>query len=168
MARIPHLYLRDGWLEAGAARFRCAIGKAGVTDDKREGDGATPRGLFRLRGCYFRPDRVTHAPQTALPTYELSRSDGWCDDPAHPLYNRPVKLPFAARHEPLWRRDHAYDFIIPLGYNDDPVIPGRGSAIFLHLAQPDWRGTEGCVALARADFLALLPTLCPETLLEVV
>jgi L,D-peptidoglycan transpeptidase YkuD (ErfK/YbiS/YcfS/YnhG family) len=167
MAVVKHLLLREGRLEAGNTSYRAAIGRAGVTGDKREGDGMTPRGTFRLRGCYFRPDRVTRAPQTALPIQELSRHDGWCDDPAHPLYNRLVKLPFAARHEQLWRRDSVYDIIIPLGYNDDPVIPGKGSAIFLHLAQPDWRGTEGCVALARADMLKLLTQVNTETVLEV-
>ena len=167
MTSLRKLYCDGQTLSVGDRHYRCVIGKAGVTAEKREGDGKTPRGNFRLRGCYFRPDRVTRAPQTALPIQELSRHDGWCDDPAHPLYNRLVKLPFAARHEQLWRRDFVYDIIIPLGYNDDPVIPGKGSAIFLHLAQPDWRGTEGCIALARADMLKLLTQVNTETVLEV-
>jgi L,D-peptidoglycan transpeptidase YkuD (ErfK/YbiS/YcfS/YnhG family) len=165
---IHHLQWRDGLLSAGAASYRATIGKAGVSADKREGDGKTPRGRFNLRGCYFRPDRVTRAPQTALPIQELSRHDGWCDDPNHPLYNQFVKLPFNASHEKLWRHDHAYDFIVPLGYNDDPVVAGKGSAIFLHLAQPDWRATEGCIAIARADMLELLARVGPETVLEVL
>lgn len=153
-------------LKAGDAVFDCVIGKSGIAADKREGDHATPRGTFPLRSCYYRPDRVT-LPHTGLPLLALTPEDGWCDDPAHPLYNRPVKLPFAGRHEVLWRNDHCYDLIIPLGYNDDPVIPGKGSAIFLHVMHDDGRATEGCVALKKADLLALLPRLSPTTTLVI-
>ncbi|MES2984827.1 MAG: L,D-transpeptidase family protein [Pseudomonadota bacterium] len=140
--------------------YACAIGRGGIAAAgmKREGDLMTPTGRFALRGCYYRPDRMD-APITALPLTALTPDDGWCDDPAHPLYNQPVKLPFAARHERLWREDHVYDLIIPLGYNDGPIIPGHGSAIFMHLMRDDGVGTEGCIALKRVDLLALLPRL---------
>ena len=134
--------------------------------DKREGDAATPAGSFLLRACYYRPDRVT-PPATALPLLALQPDDGWCDDPTHPLYNKPVKLPFAASHEILWREDHCYDLIIPLSYNDDPAISGKGSAIFLHLMHDDGSPTAGCVALRKHDLLALLPKLSPSTTLVI-
>lgn len=145
--------------------YRCAVGPAGFSASKREGDGATPVGVFPLRSGFYRPDRVT-LPATALPMQPLTPALGWCDDPAHPAYNTLVTLPFAASHERLWREDHVYDIVIPLGYNDGgagPIQLGAGSAIFFHLAHPDFRPTEGCIAIAQADMLQLLPQLTPDT-----
>ena len=136
-------------------RFACAIGAGGVRSDKREGDGATPAGRFALRRVLYRADRLT-PPRTVLPIAPLGPQDGWCDDPAHPLYNRPLRLPHAARHEALWRADRVYDLIVILGHNDDPVVPGLGSAVFLHVAQPDYAPTAGCVAVAAGDLLTIL------------
>ncbi len=139
----------------GAKTWRCAIGRAGVAADKREGDGATPAGCFPMRRVLYRPDRLP-APATGLPLVALGPRDGWCDDSDDPLYNRPVRLPYAGRHEALWRGDGIYDLIVVVGHNDDPPVPGRGSAVFLHLAHDDYRPTEGCVALALGDLLALV------------
>ena len=136
-------------------RFACAIGWGGVRTDKREGDGATPAGRFPLRRVLYRPDRLA-PPRTALPIAPLSPRDGWCDDPAHPLYNRPLHLPHEARHEELWRTDRVYDLIVILGHNDAPVVPGLGSAVFLHVAQPNYAPTAGCVAVSAGDLLAIL------------
>jgi L,D-peptidoglycan transpeptidase YkuD (ErfK/YbiS/YcfS/YnhG family) len=150
----------EGQAPGGEARWgdrimRCALGSAGIAADKREGDHATPTGLFAFRRVLYRPDRMA-PPATGLPVSPLSAQDGWCDDPADPLYNRPVRLPYPARHERLWREDALYDLIVVLGHNDDPVVPGAGSAIFLHVARPDFGPTEGCVALDRENLLALL------------
>jgi|SRR5579863_164185 len=147
----------DAWGHAswGSRALRAALGRAGVTTAKREGDHRTPAGSFPMRQLLYRPDRLT-PPGTRLPRRALTPRDGWCDAPDDPRYNQLVELPYPASHEALWRDDEIYDLIIPLGYNDDPVVPGRGSAIFLHVARPDWSGTEGCVALARADLLAVL------------
>ncbi len=142
-------------------RCRCAIGRDGVSGDKREGDGATPAGRFALRRVFYRADRLT-PPKTALPRRALAADDGWCDDPNHADYNRLVRLPHAAGHEDLWRDDGVYDVIVELGFNDDPVTPDLGSAIFLHVARHDYEPTEGCVALALDDLLALLEACGPE------
>jgi L,D-peptidoglycan transpeptidase YkuD (ErfK/YbiS/YcfS/YnhG family) len=146
----------------------CAIGRSGVieADAKREGDGATPQGCWPLRGLLLRPDRVA-PPTTALPWRWLRPGDGWSDAPDDPAYNRPVQHPHAFSAEQLWRADGAYDLIVVLGYNDAPPAPGRGSAIFWHVAQPDFRPTEGCIAIARAPFEALLPRLHPGLALRV-
>lgn len=160
------LIVKHGKLHVGAKAYACTIGRNGITAEKREGDLATPIGTFPLRVCYYRPDRMT-APVTNLPLIALTPEDGWCDDVNHPLYNQPVKLPFDGRHEKLWREDHVYDIIIPMGYNDDPIVAGRGSAIFMHLMRPDGVGTEGCVAVARETMLALLPQLGPDTTIRV-
>lgn len=160
----------DGWLRHGCLNFRCALGRTGCKPeaDKREGDGATPLGRYALRQVLYRPDRLGTAPATKLPCRPLQPDDGWCDDPADPAYNRWVRLPYAASHEKLWRDDHVYDVIVALGHNDDPPIPGLGSAIFLHVARPDYARTEGCVAVALPDLLRLLAALRPNDALQIV
>lgn len=145
---------------------RAALGKGGLLVDKREGDGATPIGLWPVRRILYRPDRLP-APITSLPIQPITPDVGWCDAPEHPEYNRPVPLPFAASHEKLWREDGVYDVIGILGHNDAPPIPGHGSAIFLHVARPTYLPTEGCVALALADLLRLLADLGPEAALRI-
>ena len=147
----------DGHLVFRAQTLRCALGRAGVVaaSRKHEGDGATPCGPLPLRRVFYRADRG-RIPATALPRVPIAPDDGWCDAPADPLYNRLVRRPFAASHEALWRDDTLYDIVAELGWNDAPVAPGRGSAIFLHLARPDYGPTEGCIALSRPDLLAIL------------
>lgn len=135
--------------------------------DKREGDGATPVGRFPLHRLLYRRDRLPAVPATALPASPIARDDGWCDDPGDPAYNRPVRLPFAAGHEKLWREDGLYDLVVVLGHNDDPPVPGLGSAIFLHVARPGYEPTEGCVALALDDLLDLLRVCGPDTVMTV-
>lgn len=145
---------------------RCALGRSGVSRDKREGDGATPAGRYPLRELWYRSDRIAK-PQTLLACREIEPDCGWCDDPGDIAYNRAVRTPYPGRHERLWRGDGLYDLIVPLGYNDAPAIPGLGSAIFLHVAAPDYAPTEGCVAIARDDLLALLRVCGPRTMLSV-
>lgn len=136
---------------------RCVLGRGGViaADAKREGDGATPEGVWPIRRVLYRPDRE-NPPETGLPVTALTPNDGWCDAPADPAYNMPVRRPYPARAETLWRDDHVYDLIVVLGFNDNPVIPGAGSAIFWHLARADWTPTEGCIAVSRETMLAAL------------
>jgi L,D-peptidoglycan transpeptidase YkuD (ErfK/YbiS/YcfS/YnhG family) len=150
----------SGWLAWPGHRVRCALGRGGVSLEKREGDGATPAGVFPLRRVLYRADRLA-ALETRLPSVPLARDDGWCDDPGDADYNRQVRLPFVARHERLWREDGLYDAIVVLGHNDAPALPGMGSAIFLHMARADYGPTEGCVAIAPADLVALLKDLAP-------
>lgn len=149
----------------GRLVLRCAIGRGGVRADKSEGDGATPAGLLPLRRVLFRADRVA-PPACAVPVEPIAPQDGWCDDPSHPDYNRPVGLPHPARHERLWREDTLYDIVGVLGWNDAPVLRGRGSAIFLHLARPDLAPTEGCIALAEQDLRAALASGLTEILVR--
>ncbi len=153
----------DRWQAVfGRHRWRCAVGRSGVIADKREGDGATPVGCWVVRGLFYRPDRLAR-PETALEVTEITPRYGWCDDPDDPNYNRLVGLPYAGRHETLWREDRLYDLLVTLGYNDDPPVAGLGSAIFLHVASADYRPTEGCVALALADLQTLIAALTRET-----
>ena len=136
----------------------CTIGRAGPCPaaTKREGDGHTPLGTWPVRAALFRRDRVTPPPGLTLPWRWIAPSDGWSDAPHDPAYNRPGVHPHPVSAERLWRDDGLYDVIVLLGHNDAPPVPNRGSAIFLHCRDAD-RPTEGCVAVARADLLALLP-----------
>ncbi len=145
----------DGLLRFQGAIYRCAIGKGSIRADKREGDGATPAGLLPLRRVFYRADRLA-PPRAAVPVAPIAPDDGWCDDPTHPDYNTQSRLPHPARHEELWRGDAIYDVIGVLGWNDAPVVRGRGSAIFLHLARPGFTPTEGCIALEQRDLLRVL------------
>ena len=145
----------DGLLRFRGETLRCALGAGGIRADKAEGDGATPTGLLPIRRILWRADRGPR-PAAALPAEPIAPDDGWCDDPGHPDYNRPVRLPHPARHERLWREDAVYDVIGILGWNDAPVVRGRGSAIFLHVARSGFAPTEGCVALPEPDLRRLL------------
>jgi L,D-peptidoglycan transpeptidase YkuD (ErfK/YbiS/YcfS/YnhG family) len=151
---------RLAWPGGGAA-VPAACGRGGVSAAKREGDGASPQGIFPLIRAYYRPDHIVPPPATGLPLAPLRPDDGWVDDPADPEYNRLVRLPYPAHHEAMWRADDLYDLVVVIGYNTDPVVPGRGSAIFLHVASADFAPTVGCIAVARDTLLALLPLLGP-------
>lgn len=151
------LIVTAGEARWGARAMRCALGPSGIVAEKREGDGTTPAGRFPLRRLLYRPDRLA-PPATGLPLLPLAPDDGWCDDARDPLYNRPVRLPYGASHERLWLVGEVYDLIVVLGHNDDPVRPGAGSAVFLHVARPDYAPTQGCIALAKPDLLAVLAT----------
>lgn len=151
-----------GLLLFGTLAVRCALGRGGVTDGKTEGDGATPLGRWPLRRVLYRADRLA-APFTDLPIRALHENDGWCDAPTDAAYNLPVSHPYPASAEHLWRDDSRYDILVVLGVNDDPVIPQKGSAIFFHLAAPDYTPTEGCVAVAKKDMIDILKSCDPST-----
>ncbi len=155
-----------GTAHLGGRSYPCALGRAGIRDPKREGDGATPAGRFPLRRLLYRADRVAHI-ETRLPASRITERDGWCDDPADAAYNQPVTLPYPGRHERLWLDSHLYDLVVIIGHNDDPVVPGAGSAVFLHVARDDWGPTEGCVAFRRDDLLDLLGRLAPGDAVEI-
>jgi L,D-peptidoglycan transpeptidase YkuD (ErfK/YbiS/YcfS/YnhG family) len=161
-ATVPHadLTYADGLLYWPGGVTRAACGMAGVTTGKREGDHASPAGTFPLIRAFYRADRLA-APRTALPIAALRPSDGWVDAPADPRYNTLVTLPYPASQEELWRDDGIYDLIVVIGYNTHPVVAGKGSAIFLHIARPDFPGTEGCIAIAREMLIPLMGLLGP-------
>ena len=155
-----------GTVQIGDIIAPCAFGPAGIVSDKREGDGATPAGVFPLRWVYFRPDRIA-APKTGLELKPIGPDDGWCDDPSRAEYNRPVTLPYEGSHERLAREDHVYDICVVLGHNDDPPVPGAGSAIFFHLAHADYRPTAGCIAVSEADMRAILAPCRPGAEMDI-
>ena len=153
-------------LRVGDRTLRCTVGRGGFVAEaeKREGDLKTPIGSYALWTGWYRPDRVTLQHPMLHP---MEKEQGWCDAPADADYNQPVTSPHAASCETLWRDDAAYDILFPTSHNQSPVIPGHGSALFFHLAQPDYRGTEGCVAIAKTDMLAILPDITPDSRLVI-
>lgn len=155
-----------GLLVADGLCTPCALGRAGISGRKREGDGATPAGRLALLAVLYRPDRLRR-PATRLPASPLSPASGWCDDPDSRSYNRAVRLPFRGRHERLWREDHLYDIVVVLDFNLARPKPGAGSAIFLHLAAPDFSPTEGCVAVPLEAMRRILARAQPGTFLDI-
>ena len=161
-----NLEYRDGRLHWSRGSAAAAVGRAGVKADKHEGDRATPTGTYPLVRILYRPDRIA-APLSQLPVKLLAPSDGWVDDPADANYNRPVSLPYPASAEQMWREDGLYDALVVIGYNMEPVVPGAGSAIFLHISTPDFAPTAGCVAVEKEILLGLLPLLGPGSQIEI-
>lgn len=153
---------RTGRLVAGHLTMTCALGRSGISRFKKEGDGATPAGRFKLMDGYYRPDKMK-LPASAIAFRAIRAQDGWCDDPASSRYNRPVTLPFAGSHEKLWREDRQYDCIMVIDYNIHPRRQTRGSAIFFHLAQDGYLPTAGCIAISVADMRRLAPRLARHT-----
>ena len=144
-----------GVVRLGGLAFPCALGRSGRSVRKREGDGATPVGRWRLLGVLYRSDRG-RCPSTRLPVRPIAPDDGWCDAPGDRNYNRPVRHPYPASAERLWREDGLYDIVVVLSHNVRPRVRGAGSAVFMHLARPGYRPTEGCIALKREHLLRLL------------
>jgi L,D-peptidoglycan transpeptidase YkuD (ErfK/YbiS/YcfS/YnhG family) len=151
-----------GWLLAGPRAIPVALGRGGILANKREGDGGTPRGTFRLRRLWWRADRLNRPP-TRLPARPIRGDDGWCEDPGDRHYNRPIRLKRDDPGDRLKRADHLYDLIIELDHNTRPRIAGRGSAVFVHIARPGFTPTAGCVALNAPALRRLLPQLGPHT-----
>jgi L,D-peptidoglycan transpeptidase YkuD (ErfK/YbiS/YcfS/YnhG family) len=151
-----------GVLAAGPLALPVALGRSGVKANKREGDGATPRGTFRLKRLWWRADRHPR-PVTLLPVKRIAAADGWCEDPSDRHYNRPIKVPPRSTADRLMRTDHLYDFVIELDHNTRPRIAGRGSAVFVHAARPGFAPTAGCVALELKALRRLLARLGPRS-----
>lgn len=165
---VPSDTSTTGALEIARKTFRCTIGRAGVIDSslKKEGDGKTPLGTYPLRKLLYRRDRVER-PETGLPVEPLTVDMGWCEDPAHADYNKMIRHPHPAATDRLMREDHLYDYIVVIGHNDAPIIPGRGSAIFLHLVKDDFSPTAGCVAVTAEDMRAILSFLNAESTISI-
>ena len=167
VVRSAPLDVRRAILQAGSLRIPAAIGRSGRTSRKREGDGATPIATMPLRFVYHRGDRMTFL-RTPMPLLRIRETMLWCDAPDHPSYNRPVKAPFQASHEKLMRQDRLYDVCVVMDWNMRMRKRGCGSAIFFHIARPDFAPTEGCVAISPRDLQRLMPHLDRRTRLQVL
>jgi L,D-peptidoglycan transpeptidase YkuD (ErfK/YbiS/YcfS/YnhG family) len=151
-----------GWLTAGGQTIKVALGRGGIRANKREGDGATPKGTFRPLRLWWRADRHPR-PSTLLPVRAIGPEDAWCEDISSRHYNQPLRLAAKDGGDRLTRADHLYDFIIEIDHNTRPRIAGRGSAVFLHLARANFSPTAGCVSMTEPAMLRLLARLGPKT-----
>ena len=146
-------------------KFKCCIGKNGLTKFKKEGDLKTPKGTFKIEHLYFRKDRI-EKPITKLKCIEIKNTLGWCDDVKSKKYNKLIQINNNFSHEKLFRQDHKYVLLIPIKYNFDKIIPGKGSCIFLHLTK-NYSPTAGCIALSKKDFLIMLKLIEKKTKIKI-
>jgi len=153
---------QQGWLVAGRWRIKVALGRSGIKANKREGDGATPAGHFRLVRLWWRRDRLPRPP-TLLPVRPIGILDGWCEAPSERRYNQAIRISPGQTGDRLWRTDALYDLIIEIDHNTRPRIAGRGSAVFIHVARAALAPTAGCIALPIAILRLLVARLGPKT-----
>ena len=150
-----NIKLKNKFLYFDNYKLRCAIGKRGITFDKKEGDKKTPKGTFKLKYILFRKDRVPKL-KTLLKIKKITKNIGWCDDPSSKFYNKLVNLPFDGSVEKLWLKQNIYDVVIILNFNLKPVIKNKGSAIFLHIAKKNYSPTKGCVAVNKKHMMLVI------------
>jgi len=143
-------------------KLKCSIGKMGTTNSKKEGDLSTPKGFFKLGMLYYRKDRIKLI-KCKIKKKVIKKNMGWCNDTRSKKYNREISFPFRYKSEKLYRSDKIYDIFINIKYNYSPVYKGKGSAIFLHLANKKYKATKGCIAIQKKDFLKILPLVNNDT-----
>lgn len=155
-----------GLLQLGELRFPCSLGRRGTSFLKREGDGASPKGAFRLRRLFYRADRMM-PPRTGLKRLVLHAHHGWCETVGDRNYNRMVPIPYATAHETMKRQDHLYDIVIETSHNERPRVQGHGSAVFFHLRRPDGGPTAGCIGVSLRDMRIILQHVGPKARLVI-
>ena len=155
-----HLLIYRGY------KIKCCIGKSGTKSLKREGDLATPKGLFKLGTLYYRSDRVGRL-KCKIKKKKITKKMGWCDDSKSKKYNKEIYIPFKPSAEKLYRSDNKYNFLIVIKYNTNPIIKKKGSAIFLHLTNKKYNSTRGCVGILKKDFIKILPLINKNTKISI-
>ena len=143
-------------------KFRCSLGKAGIKKKEKEGDNITPRGIFKIICIYYRSDRIKKI-TTPLKKIKIKKTMGWCDDPRSRFYNKEIKLPNKFNYEKFYRKDNLYDIIVPLNYNTNPIIKNKGSAIFIHIADNNYKQTAGCIGMKKNNLIKLLSIIKKNT-----
>ena len=133
-------------------KLRCSLGKRGITNNKKEGDQKTPKGTFLFKSIFYRKDKISNL-KCVLNKKIIKKNMGWCDDPISKYYNKLIYFPFKNSAEKLWLKEKIYDIILIINYNLKPVIKGKGSAIFLHIAKKNYAPTRGCIAIKKKDML---------------
>ena len=147
-------------------KFKCSIGKKGITSKKKEGDLKTPKGTYSLGSLFYRKDK--HAsPKTKLKKIAITKKMGWCDDTSSKYYNKLITINKKIGHEKLFRKEMNYDLLIPINYNTKEIIKNKGSAIFIHLTK-NYKKTLGCIALKKKDFLILIKIINKRTKIKII
>ena len=159
LLKNKYLYFKD-------YKVKCAIGKRGITNKKKEGDKCTPKGKFKLKYIFYRKDRVKI--KSRLKTIPIKKDFGWCDDIRSKKYNKFVKLPFKYKAEKLYKSNNIYDIIVVIDYNQKPIRKKRVSAIFIHVAKKSFQPTQGCIALNKSELIKLLRSIKKNTLVKII
>lgn len=146
---------KPGYLIFKNFKFRCSLGKNGISNKKKEGDGITPRGTFKLTKLFYREDKIKNI-RTNIKRVKIKKNMGLCDDPKSKFYNKLVKLPSKFSHEKLYRKDNIYNIAVVLDYNLNPIIKNKGSAIFIHVTKKNYKGTQGCIGLKQKELIKLI------------
>ena len=157
---------KSGYLKYKNFKFRCALGKAGIKQKEKEGDFITPKGKFKLIKIYYRSDRIKKI-SSVLKKIKIKKNMGWCDDVSSNYYNKQIKINKKFSHEKLYRKDNVYDIVVVLNYNLNPIIKGKGSAIFLHVAKKNYKKTQGCIALKKNELLNLVSKIKRNTQIKI-
>ena len=157
---------KSGYLKYKNFKLRCSLGKAGIKKKEKEGDTITPKRIYKPVKVLYRSDKINII-KTNLRKIKIKKNMGWCDDPKSNLYNKQIKLPSVYRHEKLYRRDGVYDIIIVLNYNMNPIIKGKGSAIFIHITK-NYKPTHGCIALKKNDLIKILNLIKKNTKIKII
>ena len=148
-------------------KFKCCVGKKGISKKKIEGDLKTPSGIFKLGPLFFRKDKVKKI-FTNLKSIEIKKNMGWCNDIKNKkYYNRLINTQQNLRHEKLFRKDYKYNLFIPILYNYKKNELTKGSCIFLHLTK-NYKPTAGCIAIKEDDFLILLKLINRKTKIKII
>jgi L,D-peptidoglycan transpeptidase YkuD (ErfK/YbiS/YcfS/YnhG family) len=153
---------KSGYLKYQDLKFKCALGKHGINKKKKEGDKITPKGTYKIVNIYYRKDRIKKI-SSKLKLIKIKKNMGWCDDPKSKKYNQLVKLPNKYGHEKLYRKNNIYDLILALNYNMKPIIKDKGSAIFIHIANKNYKSTAGCIGLKKSHLINLVKTIKKNT-----
>jgi L,D-peptidoglycan transpeptidase YkuD (ErfK/YbiS/YcfS/YnhG family) len=153
---------KSGYLKYKNLKFRCSLGKAGIGKKEKEGDKITPKGTYKIVKIYYRNDRVKKI-FSDFKIFKIKKNMGWCDDPKNKQYNRLVKLPSKYGYEELHRKDNIYDLVLVLNYNLKPIIKNKGSAIFIHIANKNYKKTAGCIGLKKSHLINIIKKIKKNT-----
>ena len=160
-----HILINKNYLTYNKLKLKCVVGKKGIGNKRKEGDLITPKGEFKIKYILYRKDRVKIS--TRLKKKIIKKNMGWCDDPRSNFYNKLVRLPFAYKHEKLYKKENIYDIILVLNYNMKPIKKNKGSAIFIHVAKKSFKRTEGCVAIKKLNLIKLIKEINPNTKVKI-
>ena len=161
-----HIYIKNKKLIIDKYRIKCAIGKRGIGNKKKEGDKITPKGKFKIKSILYRKDRLS-AFKSKISKISIKKNMGWCDDPKSEKYNKLIKLPFDGSAEKLYRKDNTYDIILILSYNFNPIRKGKGSAIFIHVSKKNYSNTLGCIAVSKRNLKKIIKKIDKSTVVNI-
>ena len=161
-----HIFIKNKKLFLDEYKIKCAIGKRGIGNKKKEGDKITPIGKFKIKTILYRKDRISHF-KSKINKLSIKSDMGWCDDPKSKKYNKLVKIPFKGSAEKLYRKDNTYDIILVLNYNINPIRKGKGSAIFIHVARKNYNNTLGCIAVSKRNLKKIIKKINKSTVVNI-